>query len=74
LVAKIQNAQNGKSKNYPATATLYDFFAKYAPSSDNNNPKAYAESVAKQLGVSANTQIKDLDTVKFAAAIAKHDS
>ena len=74
LVAKIQNAQNGKSKNYPATATLYEFFAKYAPSSDNNNPKAYAESVAKQLGVSANTQIKDLDTVKFAAAIAKHDS
>jgi len=74
LVAKIQNAQNGNSKNYPATATLYEFFAKYAPASDNNNPKAYAESVAKQLGVSANTQIKDLDTVKFAAAIAKHDS
>ena len=71
---KIQNAQNWYSKNYPATATLYKFFEKYAPKSDNNNPKAYAESVAKQLWVSPNAQIKDLDSIKFAAAIAKHDS
>lgn len=74
LVQKIQNAQNWLSKNYPATATLYQFFSKYAPSSDNNNPKAYAESVASQLWVSPNAQIKDLDTIQFAAAIAKHDS
>ncbi len=30
--------------------TLGDFFAVYAPSSDNNNPLAYAEAVAKHIG------------------------
>jgi hypothetical protein len=37
--------------------SLYDFFSKYAPSSDNNNPKAYAESVAKQLGTTATATV-----------------
>ena len=75
LVMKLQNAINWNSKTYPATSTLYQFFEKYAPKKDNNNPKAYAESVAKQLWIKANTQIKDIkDVEKFAAAIAKHDS
>lgn len=75
LVMKLQNAINWNSKTYPATSTLYQFFEKYAPKKDNNDPKAYAESVAKQLWIKANTQIKDIkDVEKFAVAIAKHDS
>ena len=75
LVMKLQNAINWNSKTYPATSTLYQFFEKYAPKKDNNDPKKYAESVASQLWISPNTQIKDIkDVEKFAAAIAKHDS
>lgn len=32
------------------TWTFYDFFANYSPSSDQNNPKHYAEVVAKGCG------------------------
>lgn len=74
LVDKINNIQNGWSKVYSSNMSLYDFFKKYAPSSDNNNPKAYAESVAKQLWVSANATVWSVDATKLAAAIAKHDS
>ena len=75
LVAKLQNAINGNSTTYPATSTLYQFFEKYAPKKDNNDPKKYAESVANKLWISPNTQIKDIkDVTKFAAAIAQHDS
>lgn len=74
LVAKIKNIQSWWSSVYSANMSLYDFFAKYAPSSDNNNPKAYAESVAKQLWTTANATVWSVDATKFAAAIAKHDS
>ena len=74
LVEKIENVQRGWSKTYSPNMTLYEFFAKYAPSSDNNNPKAYAESVAKQLWTTANAKVSSVDATKFAAAIAKHDS
>lgn len=40
--------------------TLTQFFAKYAPSADNNNPAAYAASVANMLGVDPNTPISQL--------------
>lgn len=46
----------------------------YAPDSDGNNSTAYANSVAKQLGVSVNTPISQVDPVQFAKHIAKHDS
>ena len=57
LQAMLLNAATGKSKIYKPTMTLYDFFAKYAPSSDGNKPRQYAESVAEQMGVSPNDQI-----------------
>jgi len=56
----IENACLGLSKTYPKTLNFYEFFGIYAPSADNNNPSQYAEVVAKKLGVSPNTQIKDL--------------
>lgn len=56
----LVRACTGGSMNYKPTMTLLEFFAKYAPSSDNNNPKHYAETVAKKIGVSPHIQIKDL--------------
>ena len=74
LVAKIENAQAWWSSIYKPSMSLYDFFSKYAPSSDNNNPKTYAEDIAKQIWVKPTDKVWDLDALKFAAAIAKHDS
>lgn len=73
LVEKIIfNQTNPKSRYYGTT--LLEYFQIYAPKWDWNDPIAYAQSVAKQLGVWVNTPIKDVDPVKLAAAIAKHDS
>lgn len=74
LVSKIKNVQSWWSKTYSPNMTLYEFFSKYAPSSDNNNPKAYAESVAKQLWTTATAKVSSVDATSLAAAIAKHDS
>lgn len=41
----------------------------YAPASDRNNPKAYAETLAKNLGVSADTKISDLTPAQFEALV-----
>lgn len=40
--------------------TLTQFFAKYAPSADGNQPGSYAASVASMLGVDANTPLSTL--------------
>lgn len=42
-----------------AELSLYQYFAIFAPSKDNNNPKKYAEDVAEWLGVSPETQLKE---------------
>lgn len=73
LVAKIQyNQTNPNSKYYGKT--IREYFKLYAPSSDWNNPDAYAQSVANALWVSIDTPISQLDATEFAAQIAKHDS
>lgn len=56
----LVRAGTGKSKVYHPEMSLLDFFNKYAPSSDNNNPNAYANTVAKHIGVPVSTQIKTL--------------
>lgn len=53
--------------------TLLQFFNKYAPPNDGNNPVAYANAVAKNLGVSANATIGQLDAFSLAAEIARHE-
>lgn len=53
-------AAEGKLRAYKPDMTLYQFYAVYAPSADNNNPKNYAEAVAKDLGISPNTRIREL--------------
>lgn len=60
LEQMLVNAATGKSSVYNPEMTLLDFFNKYAPSEDNNNPGAYAADVAKRIGVSVETQIKTL--------------
>lgn len=56
----LVNACTGKSKVYKPEMNLYQFYSLYAPSSDGNSPKQYAEFVAKYIGVSPNIQIKEL--------------
>lgn len=56
----ILRACNGLSNLYNAKGTLYDFYAVYAPSSDGNDPKNYAEFVAGYIGVSPLVIIKTL--------------
>lgn len=73
LVEKIIFNQTNPNSRYYGT-TLREYFRIYAPSSDWNNPDAYAKSVAKQLWVSVDTPIKDIDPVALAEQIAKHDS
>jgi len=60
LCTILTNACTGKSKVYRPEMTLYGFFSVYAPNSDGNNAKAYAEAVAKDLGVQPTIQIADL--------------
>jgi hypothetical protein len=73
LVSKIQNIQNGGSKVYSPDMTLLQYISKYAPSSDNNNPQAYANGIAKNLGITANTKIRDIDATKLAMEHARHE-
>jgi hypothetical protein len=47
----IRNAATGKSKIYKPSMNLYQFFAIYAPSFENDD-RHYAETVAKALNVS----------------------
>lgn len=54
------NAATGKSEIYHPTDTLIQFYEKYAPSSDNNNPIAYASFVASFIGVPDTTIISTL--------------
>lgn len=60
LVYQLRLATSGRSKVYSPDMTLLGFFSKWAPSADANDPEAYAEAVAKRLGVTPMTRIKDL--------------
>ena len=51
----IVSGATGKSSLYNPTMTLEQFFSKFAPSSDGNDPSAYARTVARKLGVDYRT-------------------
>ena len=53
-------AASGKSKIYRPEMSILEFFRKYAPSSDNNDPDVYAKRVAKKIGVFVETSISSL--------------
>lgn len=73
LVNKLQNAQMGKSAWAKPDMTLLQYMSKYAPSSDNNNPDAYARSIAKNLWISIATPISDIDPQWWAKEISRHE-
>jgi len=54
--------------------SIAQYIAKYAPSSDGNNPQAYANIVAQMTGTNVNTPIKNVDTQKLAMAIMQHEN
>jgi hypothetical protein len=60
LINMITNAVNGKSQIYSPTMTVLQFFEKYAPSADSNDPKRYAEAVATYVGFSVNSELEEL--------------
>lgn len=60
LKLMLVNACGGKSKIYHPTDTLIQFYQKYAPSSDGNDPLNYANFVAKWIGVEPTVQISSL--------------
>lgn len=74
LMGYVARAKSGDQKSYNPGQTLYQFFAHYAPSSDNNDPKGYAQDIAKRLGVNPLATIGTLPTFDFARAIALHES
>lgn len=55
----IRDAGNNLLKSYHDKDIL-GFFAVYAPSSDSNNPNAYAIFVASKLKVATSTKLKDI--------------
>lgn len=59
---------------YNGNMSLTQFFQKYAPSGDNNDPIAYARAVATGSGVSPNTAIKNIDTQDLAIGIMQHEN
>ncbi len=74
LMGYLERAKQGDHAAYNGNQTLYQFFSKYAPAADSNNPKSYAENVAKKLGVTPSTKIGQLDTLAWAKVIAQHES
>lgn len=60
LETLFKNACSGKSDLYKPQMSLIDFYRTYAPASDNNLPDRYAGFVAAKIGISTDTQIKNL--------------
>lgn len=60
LLYQLRIAVNGTSTVYKPTDTLLEFFSKYSPVSDGNDPYHYAVYVADRIGVPVDTQIKDI--------------
>lgn len=80
LVSKIEyNQSNGvnwvnNGSIYNGDMTLTQYFQKYAPSSDGNNPIAYAKVVASGAWVSPDTKIKDVSSEDMALGIMQHEN
>jgi hypothetical protein len=60
LLDYLTRAATGKHKAYKPTFSLLQFFKVYSPTEDKNDPHAYATYVAKRIGVTVDTEIKNL--------------
>lgn len=76
LSAKV-NWQSKAAANalWRQVQNLQELISVYAPSSDGNNPQAYAQSVASMLGISPTTPVSQLAWMipQLAKAMAKHE-
>lgn len=71
LISQLNRYQTGNTKTRARPdMSLTDAMGVYAPASDNNNPKQYAEFIAKKLNISPTTPIKDINTSDWADAIS----
>lgn len=57
---QIEISADGRSRVYNPEMTLLEFFNKYAPASDDNQPSIYYEFVIKKTGFSEDIKLKDL--------------
>ena len=76
LTQDLTGKMTGKtSTGLTGNSTLQDLINVWAPSSDGNNPVAYAQDVAQQLGITPNTAIGTLlpRVNDLAVAIARHE-
>lgn len=56
----FKDACQGHLISYKPTMTMYDFYAVYAPSGDNNDPSSYANQVIKALDIDPTRKIGTL--------------
>lgn len=59
LCTFLEDACNGKLSSYSPNMTIFQFFGKYAPSFENDT-LLYSKTVAKKVGGSLNTEIREL--------------
>ena len=60
LVQFLTDAANGKNSSYKLEMTIMEFFAVFAPSSDDNNPNSYAANVCTRMGIPLTTTLSSL--------------
>lgn len=71
LVNQLIRYQTGNTKTKARPdMNLYEAMSVYAPASDNNNPKRYAEFIANKLNISPDTPIKNINAENWADAIS----
>src|ERR1035437_493213 len=84
LMNDVQVKQSGNSthaipdgpnagQKLTASSSLTDMMRIYAPTKDHNDPVSYANIVAKNLGISADTAIGQIPTDALSAQIAQHE-
>ncbi len=69
LINDLKIKQSGQSTHIKPGASLEDFANVWAPASDNNNPKSYAQKLASFLGVPTAYAYDQVPTDKLAGAI-----
>ena len=74
LTKQIELYKTGNSDNTTGNETLVELMRIYAPKKDKNNPEIYADKLAKELGISIDTPIKDIDSNKLAVGISSIES
>lgn len=71
LVNQLVRYQTGNNKvGVTPEYTLYEAMSRYAPVKDKNNPRNYTNFIAKNIGVTPDTKIKDIDPNRWADAIS----